>query len=395
MNSVDFQPHDGSPWRDDIRVTVAHDYLTQRGGAERVTLALLQTFPQAPLLTSVYLPDETFPEFRAADVRTSWLQRSPVLVRDVRRALPVLPKAWSTLRAEDCDVVVASSTGFAHGVDAGRARKIVYCHNPPRWLYQRDDYEIGLPALQRSGLAALRPYLHRQDKQFAASADRYIANSTSVAARIKQVYGIDAAVVFPPVMVDTDSERQPVPGVEPGFFLTVSRRRGYKNSEIACEAVKAIPGARLVVVGGLPERVDGDDWGPGIVGVEDVSDAQLRWLYANCAALIAPSYEDFGLTPIEAAAFGKPTVALGAGGYLDTVVAGVTGVFASEPTPGSFASAIEAFQRRSWNPRTLREHSRLFSLERFIAQMRHHVLDVLGYGPVVDVTDAVAVGSRA
>lgn len=373
---------------------MAHDYLTQRGGAERVTLALLKAFPEAPLLTSVYLPEETFPEFNSADIRTSWLQRSPALVRDVRRALPLLPKAWSSLRADDCDVVVASSTGFAHGVDAGRARKIVYCHNPPRWLYQREDYEMGLPALQRSGLAALRPYLYRHDQQFAASAHRYIANSTSVAARIKQVYGFDAHVVFPPVMVDTEAEQEPIDGIEPGFLLTVSRRRGYKNSQVACEAVEATPGSRLVVVGGLPERADGHGWGPQITGVGNVSDAQLRWLYAHCEALIAPSYEDFGLTPIEAAAFGKPTIALGAGGYLDSVEAGVTGVFAADATGDSFAAALESYRRHTWNPDTLREHSRNFSREKFIEQMRRHVVEVRESETVIDLTDPVLTGRR-
>jgi glycosyltransferase involved in cell wall biosynthesis len=358
------------------RVTVAHDYLTQRGGAERVALALLKAFPGAPLVTSVYEPETTFPEFAAYDVRTSWLQRLPVGRRDPRLLLPLLPAAWNGLRADDCDVVVASTTGFAHGISTG-ARKIAYCHNPPRWLYQRDDYVLGLSRPARLGLTALGPYLRRSDRRAAATVDRYVANSTSVAARIRSAYGIDAPVVFPPVMIDPDAEHEAVPGIEPGFFLTVSRRRGYKNTAIACQAVEAVPGARLVVVGGLPPHPEDRSWSAAIVGVDEVSEAALRWLYANCGALVAPAFEDFGLTPVEAAVFGKPTVALRAGGYLDTVVEGRTGTFADAPTPASFAAAIEDLHRAGLQTHAIRDHGQSFGLARFIDQMRQQVTEVL------------------
>jgi glycosyltransferase involved in cell wall biosynthesis len=361
----------------DARVTVAHDYVTQRGGAERVTLALLQAFPAARLMTSVYQPGGSFQAFRGHDVTTSWLQRIPGVNRDPRLALPLLPRVWKNMAVgDDTDVVVASSTGFAHSVRT-RARKVVYCHNPPRWLYQRDNYLLGQPRGVRAGLAALSPYLHREDQRAAASADRYLANSTSVAQRIKTAYGIDAPVVFPPVMVDRYAEREPVAGVDPGFYLLVARGRGYKNSQVACHAVQSLPGARLVVVGGLPQRSDGRQWCSRITGVQDISDASLRWLYANCRGLIAPSFEDFGLTPVEAAAFGKPTIALRAGGYLDTVRGGLTGVFADDLSADSFAAAIERSQRHQFNADYLMAHARSFGLERFVFQMHQHVADVL------------------
>jgi glycosyltransferase involved in cell wall biosynthesis len=363
-------------WTGQARVAIAHDYLTQRGGAERVTLALLEAFPGAQLITSVYHPEGTYEAFGGCSIQTSWLQRLPLAQRDPRTALPFMPGAWNRLRADDVDVVIASSTGFAHGIQT-RAKKIVYCHNPPRWLYQRGDYVMGQPSLVRAGLSVLTPYLRRHDMRAAASADRYIANSTSVARRIKAAYGVDAPVIFPPALMDASASQMRVEGVAPDYFLTVSRPRGYKNTAVACEAVQGRGNARLVVVGGLPPHPRGGVWGPAITGLRDVSDAQLRWLYANCRALIAPSYEDFGLTPVEAAMFGKPTVALRAGGYLDTVLEGVTGTFADSATTSSVAEAIQALERGRFNPAVLTTHGRLFGLERFVKQMQQQVADVL------------------
>lgn len=364
---------------DSARVTVAHDYVTQRGGAERVTLALLRAFPGAQLVTSVYQPAGSFEDFAGYDVRTSWLQRVPMLSRDPRLALPLLPQAWKSMSVSaGTDVVVASSTGFAHNIRT-HARKIVYCHNPPRWLYQRDDYLIGQPRSVRAGLAALSPYLRREDQRAAISADRYLSNSTSVARRIEAAYGIEAPVVFPPVMMDRFGEKQPVEGLEPGYYLLIARGRGYKNAAVACEAIEAIPGIRLVVVGAIPRPPDGRRWSSRITGLTGVSDATMRWLYANCRSLLAPSFEDFGLTPIEAAVFGKPTVALKAGGYLDTVQASVTGVFAAELTTESFAAAIERAQRQQFSADTLMAHARTFGIERFIHQIHEHVADVLAH----------------
>jgi glycosyltransferase involved in cell wall biosynthesis len=362
------------------RVVVAHDYFTQRGGAERVALALYREFARdTTLVTSVVQPQGTFPEVARLPVRTSWLQRLKWAVRDPRLALPLLPAAWSSLQvpADEADVVIASSTGFAHGVRAA-VPKVVYCHNPPRWLYQPEDYLLGQPLVVRLVLALLRPYLRRWDQQAARSADRYLANSTAVSQRIKAAYGIDAAVVHPPVAIDVAGPRTPVASAgDAGFLLLVARPRGYKNTVVACSAVAALPDERLVVVGGLPPAPAGSSWPSRLVGVTDVSDEQLRWLYAHCRALVAPSYEDFGLTPVEAAAFGKPTVALRAGGYLDTVVEGVTGVFADDVTVDCFVQAMRRVAEVDWDAEAIAAHAERFSPERFAAEVRRHLAEVL------------------
>jgi glycosyltransferase involved in cell wall biosynthesis len=341
-----------------------------------VALALLASFPQAPLVTSVYSPDRTFPGFRDHFVKTSFLQHLPPFRADPRFALPVLAPAWNRMRAPEAEVVVASSSGWAHGLatPAG-THKVVYCHNPARWLYQPDDY-LGPSRLRQALLGCVRRPLVRWDRAAARSADRYLANSTSVAARIRAVYGIEAEVLPPPVSVDVDGPQEAVVGVEPGFLLTVARGRGYKNTEVIAEAVRGMRDERLVVVGG-----GGDAQSPSgcerVQHVGVVSDAQLRWLYANARALISVSHEDFGLTPIEANAFGTPAVLLRAGGFLDTMAEGVSGVFVEAPTPAAVMDAVRALP--DLDPDMVRKHADTFSPASFRARLYDIVRDVIGH----------------
>lgn len=355
-----------------MQVALVHDYLTQRGGAERVVLSLLRAFPGAPLHTSLYEPAGTYPDFAAADVRPSPLDRVAALRADHRRALPLLAPTFSTMRV-DADVAVCSSSGWAHGART-RGRKVVYCHNPARWLYQRDEYLGSAPGAVRRGLTALTPALRAWDRRAAASADRYLCNSTAVRDRIRQHYGIDATVVPPPPAVDPDAPQRPVPGVAPGAVLCVARLLPYKNVDAVVAAFDGGGDTRLVVVGTGPER---DRLaalaGPRVTMVERVDDAQLRWLYATAAGLVAASYEDFGLTPLEAAVFGRPVAVLRAGGFLDTVVDGETGVFFDRPEPVAIGDAVRRMAAGPWDPAAIRAHAERFSEARFVARLREVV----------------------
>jgi glycosyltransferase involved in cell wall biosynthesis len=359
------------------RVVIARDYLTQSGGAERVVLSLLEAFPDAPVVTSVYDADSTFPAFRGHDIRTSRLQKVNAFRRDPRKALALLPKVWSSTVIDDADIVVSSSTGFAHGVTTD-APKIVYCHNPARWLHQPEDYMPDQVGAVRMAVRALDGYLRAWDQEAAQSASLYLANSSIVAERIRSTYGLKADVVHPPSALDPDMPLSQPAGVEPGYLLTIARSRGYKNTTIACQAVEAIPDARLVVVGGpLPERPGGGEWSPRIIGLGRVEDAELGWLYANCRALVAPAFEDFGLSPVEAATFGKPTVGLRAGGYLDTVRDGRTGLLVGSPTASGFAAGIERLSRTYFDPAAIKQHAEQFSVDRFVTAIRRYVDDTL------------------
>ena len=352
------------------RVVVVHDYATQRGGAERVALDLLGAFPGAPLVTSAYNPATTFPGFEGHRIRTMWVDRVPTFRRDPRLALPVLAPTFSRYRVDDADVVVCSTSGWAHGVRTS-APKIVYCHNPAHWLYEPTEYLRGQSPAAALALRALGPSLRRWDRAAALSADRYVANSSKVAAQVRELYGIEAEVIAPPLSLDVGGPLEPVPGLEPGFLLNVSRQRGYKNVELVCRAVEALAGERLVTVSPLPPG----EWSPRITSVGSVSDAQLRWLYANARALVSAALEDFGLTPIEANAFGTPAILLRSGGFLETLVEGVTGHFIEGR---DVASVVAALQRPlEVDPDKIREHAASYSQETFAARMNAVVDEVL------------------
>jgi glycosyltransferase involved in cell wall biosynthesis len=362
------------------RVAIAHDYLTQRGGAERVVLAMHRAFPDAPIHTTLYDPQGTYPEFRDAQVITSPINRIAPLRRDHRAALPLLPYAVSRLRV-DADVVIASSSGWAHGVPTS-GRKLVYCHAPARWLYQTDAY-LGGPAsasARGKALLALSGWLRRWDRRAALSADRYVANSTVVRDRIAAAYGIEADVLPAPYGVDPLGEQAAVEALADwadGYLLLVSRLLPYKNVDVALAAVRDLP-ERLVVVGSGPLETRLRAEAPANVRiVTGLSDAQLRWTYARAQALVAPSLEDYGLTPIEAAAFGVPTVALRAGGYLDTVDEAVNGHFFESPTAEDLRAALVAARGRSFDSSAVRAHAVRFSEPVFHERLRGHVEQVL------------------
>jgi glycosyltransferase involved in cell wall biosynthesis len=349
------------------RVVIVHDYLTQRGGAERVVLAMLEAFPDARLVTSIYDPDGTFPEFGRHRVETL-LPRIPFLRKDPRLALPILATAFGRHTVRDADVVLCSSSGWAHGIKSS-APKVVYCHTPARWLYRERDYAAGHGAAGRLAARVARLALRGWDRRAALGAYAYVANSRVVADRIRSVYGRDAAVLHPPLALSTDGPQAAVAALSPGFLLTVARRRGYKNTAAVAAAAtrQRVP---LVVVGG--------DRGPpesGVVHVGRIDDAQLRWLYANCSALVASAYEDFGLTPVEAMAFGKPVLALRAGGYLETVVERETGYFFDEPSTEAIAEAIGQLEHASFDGEKIRRHADAFSAERFAAGIRSIVVE--------------------
>ena len=361
---------------DHVPVALVHDYLTQRGGAERVVLAMATTFADAPLYTSMYEPKDTYPEFGTLDVHTTWLSHVGALRRDHRLAFPLLAPVMSRFTI-DADVAICSSSGWAHGARV-TGRRIVYCHAPARWLYQRDRY-VGDDRARAAAIALLGPALRRWDARAAARADRYLVNSSVVAASVREHYGIDAEVLPPPVMVDVGGVTRPVRAVEPGSWLCVSRLLAYKNVDAVVAAFARMPAERLVVVGDGPdaERVRAAA-PPNVQFVGTVDDDELRWLYANTRGTVAAAYEDFGLTPLEAAAFGRPSAVLAAGGYLDTVIDGETGVGFAEPEPAAIAAAVARLGNEVWDADRLREHADGFSLARFGARLRDVVIELTG-----------------
>jgi glycosyltransferase involved in cell wall biosynthesis len=357
-----------------MQTAIIHDYLTQRGGAERVVLAIAKAFPGAPVYTSLYDPARTFPEFGDLDVRTIALDRIPPFRRWHRLAFPFLAPAFSRLDV-DCDVAVCSSSGWAHGAHVS-GRKIVYCHAPARWLYQPERYLRTARTPVAAVARALRPFLVKWDVHAAQSASRYLVNSTAVRAQVQQIYGIEAELLPPPIALTPDGERHAVAGIEPGAYVCVSRLLPYKNVDAVIDAFRSLPDERLLVVGRGPERERLRASAPGNVRfLESLTDAELRWLYANSAGAIAASHEDFGLTPLEAAACGRPAAALRWGGFLDTIREDATGVFFDEPRGDAIADAIRRLAEMRWDAGTLEAHAAQFSESRFAERLRRIVAE--------------------
>jgi glycosyltransferase involved in cell wall biosynthesis len=210
-------------------------------------------------------------------------------------------------------------------------------------------------------------------------ASRYVTSSRYMAGAIRAAYGIEAEVVPPPPAMTPDGASEPAGEIEPGFLLCVARLLPYKNVDVVVEAFRWLPRERLVIVGSGPdeERVRALA-GPNVHFVGTASDETLRWLYANSAGLVAASHEDYGLTPLEAASFGKPAAVLRFGGFLDTLVEGRTGVFFDELEPNAVAAGIEDLLGRRWDPAALRAHASRFSQDGFVARLRQIVQEAAG-----------------
>lgn len=365
------------------RVAIAHDYITQRGGAERLLLSMHHAFPDARIYTTLYEPDATYPEFKDLDIVVSPINRFSAFRRDHRKALPFLAPASSGIHI-DADVVLASTTGWAHGFKTN-GQMIAYCNTPARFLYLPEQYlgDAGPLSLRALGLRFLSPFLRAWDQRAAKRVETYVSNSSAIRERVRTVYGRESQVVYPAQSVNINGPRVPAVGLEDfvgdgGHLLLVSRLMPYKNVDKAIAAVASLPNERLVIVGDGPQRADLVASLPDNVRlVSGISDEELRWLYARSRALVAPSFEDFGLTVVEAAAWGKPSIALRAGGYLDTVAEGVTGRFFDAADAKSIAAAIAASRFDVWDVTRIKEHAREFSEEAFARKLQELVDETL------------------
>ena len=369
---------------DGPRVAIAHDYLTQLGGAEKIVLSMSRAFPEAPIYTMLYDPETTYPEFAERDVRVSAANKFAPLRKHHRVGLPIYPLVAQSVFI-DADVVLTSTSGWSHEFRTN-GRKLIYCYSPARWLYLSDKYlgaESGL--IKRSALALIRPYLKAWDRRQALAADKYYAISTLIKGRIADTYGIDAEVMFAPVAMSQTFNTEPIAEMDSSgedFFLVVSRLLPYKNVDVI---VRAFAGSdrKLVVVGKGPdaERLR-EMKTPNVLMLSDLTDGQMAWLYKNCRALIAASYEDYGLTPIEAGVWGRPSVALRFGGFLDTIDEGVTGMYFDEPEPRAIADALDRFEAAAFDPDKIRRHVEQFTEDVFTEKL-HTAVDKLA---AVDVT---------
>lgn len=351
-------------------IAVVHDYLNQCGGAERVALELARMWPGTSIYTSLYRPESTFPAFRDLDVRHSWVQKLPVDSR-FRALVPLYPLAFRSFGTLHEQVVISSSSGWAHGIaTAPESLHVVYCHTPARWLYRTDEY-LGSAIFPKLTAPLLR-LLRRWDLKAARRADLYVVNSEHVRKRVRVEYGRDAHVIHPPVDV---SRFEPTPRGE--RLLVVSRLLPYKRVDLVVRAAtRAGIGLDVVGVGPQFDRLRSIA-GSTVKFYGRVEDSVLKEMLENCRALCVAATEDFGMAPVEAGAAGKPVIAHAAGGALETLEDGVNGALFQELTEDALIDAVRRADALAADPTELATLARRFSPDTFRVQFEALIEEAL------------------
>jgi glycosyltransferase involved in cell wall biosynthesis len=329
-----------------LRIAIIHYWLVAMRGGERVLERVLQQFPEADLFTHVYHPEAVSDLIRNRPIQTTFINDLPFARRFYRHYLPLMPMALESLDLSGYDLVLSFEAGPAKGVLAApTALHVCYCHSPMRYLWgAQADYRKSAGVIPRAIMSILFPPLRVWDYATSARVDGFIANSDFVRRRIHRAYGREAIVVHPPAAVETLAPSSRV-GQE---YLWVGQMTPYKRGDLAVEAFNRL---------GLPLRMVGEgemrrklmaSAKSNIRFDKNLSFAELRDAYATCRGLIHTAEEDFGIAPVEAMAAGRPVLAFGRGGLLDTVAPGKTGLFFDEQTPDSLVAGVRDFE--AWLP---------------------------------------------
>lgn len=347
------------------RVAIVHDYLTQFGGAERVLLALMKLFPHAPVFTLVYDRRNLPVAVDEGRLKMSFLQRLPLARRHYRYFSLLMPLAVEQFDLRNYELVLSATHSFGKGViTKAETLHIAYCFTPTRYVW--DDSHRYVREFSRSALfQRFAPwalsYIRLWDYFAAQRVDVFVTLSHYVARRIAKYYHRTARVVPPPVSVDRFAIRRDTGN----YYLIVSRLMPYKRIDLAIEACEHLA-RRLLIAGVGPE-----EWslrkiaGRHTTFLGFVAEEELPALYAGARALLFPQEEDFGITPLEAAACGKPTIAYRAGGALETIKDRRTGLFFKEQTAAALTEAIRQFETAYWDPNLIRRHAERFSVALF------------------------------
>ena len=357
-----------------MRVAITTDWLTSFGGAERVLVAMHQEFAAPPVYTSVYDPAGVPAALRTWDIRPSVLQHLPGVRRYSRALLPLMPWAFDRFDFSGYDAVITCSSAFSKNITTANAtRNICYCFTPPRYLWDmRDAYTEG--RLLKRPLRAALTWLREADRRAATRVHQFVADSNAVAERIRRAYGRTSLVVYPPV--DT-SLIQPNGRDPEDFFLVVARLVRYKRVDIAIRAANALGRPLWIVgVGQELQRLRAIA-GPTIRFLGSLPDAEVAALYARCRAFLFPGLDDFGIAPVEAQAAGRPVVAYGAGGALETVIDRTTGLHFHEQTTEALVEALERLDGAHMDPAACRRNADRFNTAAFRAAMRRVVTQVV------------------
>jgi len=360
------------------RVVLVHDYLLVFRGAERTFAAMADCWPQAPVATLLHDPAATAGHFDGHEIRTSPLQRLHPSQDSFRRMLPLYPPAARRLPVSDAELVISSSSAFAHGVrPRPGAVHVCYCHSPFRYIWHESERALQeTPTPLRPAMSLLQRRLRGWDRRSTAGVTHYIANSRITQARIRDFWGRESTVIHPPVAVERFS---PAPAED--YFLLVGELVAHKRADLALEATRRA-GQTVKVVGTGPELAALQaHYGSHAEFLGRVSDADLDSLLARAQALIVPNVEEFGIAAVEAQAAGRPVVAARGGGSLETVIDGETGVLFSPGDAGALAEILRHADFDSFEPARLTAHAESFSTQRFQKRLRDTVAAAIDQVP--------------
>ncbi|MEJ2634266.1 MAG: glycosyltransferase [Calditrichia bacterium] len=357
---------------DKLKIALVHDWLTGMRGGEKVLEILCNLFPDSDVFTLLHNKGSVSPPIGIHEIFTSFIDKMPLKRNHYRNYLPLFPTAIERFNFKDYDLIISTSHAVAKGIiTPPDALHISYLHTPMRYVWDMYDEYFGADKtgwLSRKIIPFFANYLRMWDVSSSNRADWFLANSAHVAKRIKKYYRREATVIHPPV----DTGLYKVSRVNGDYYLIVSALVPYKKVDLAVRAFNRM-NKRLLVIGNGPERkklqklagpaIEFRDWQPA---------EELLKYYGNCRALIFPGEEDFGIVPVEAMACGKPVIAYGKGGALETVI-GVeeggggqpTGVFFNRQTEESLMEAMEDFEKREWNPDSISEHAKKFDKKNF------------------------------
>lgn len=338
-----------------MRVALVHDYLTQRGGAERVFELLCKRYPEADIFTSLYDPERTI-DLSDRLVQTTVLQKIPGAAKHFRLLAPLYFPVFRTLDLHDYDLIISSSSSFAKAVrKRPDARHICFCHNVTRFLWDTQTYLREYTAYRRFYPIIDRAFdlLRRMDLKYAQEPDLYIANSSVVADRIQTTYKKPVVVINYPI----DSNQFVFSEQKEEFYLASTRLISYKRIDVVVEAFNWL-GLPLLITGDGPERQRLESQAMGnIQFLGHVSDEERTQLMAKTQAVVVAALEDYGLVPVEANASGTPVIAYGAGGVLDTQIAEQTGILFNRQTPEALQAALLRATKINWNYQKIRDHA--------------------------------------
>lgn len=360
-----------------LKVALVCSWLNQYGGAERVLEHLHALFPDAPVYTSMYKPSAMPPAWRNWDIRTSFLQHIPLSRSKHQLFIALFPLAFRALNVEGYDLVINNTSAFSHGVRIGRpSTHLSYCLTPARFIWRFQDYVTreSIPPVMATSLLPLIAVLRRSERQAARSVDHFVAISSEIGQRIRDAFGRESEIIQPAIEIG----RYRVSAQISDSYLVVSRLVPYKRIDLAVRAFNKLR-KNLVIAGDGRDRAALERMaGPSIRFVGRVNDEQLVRLYSECKALIFTGHEDFGLTPLEAQASGRPVIAFGKGGALETVRDGLTGLFFHQQTEESLIEALTEFERREWAPDAARHNANGFDVSVFNNRIRNLVGRVIG-----------------